>query len=71
MLRRCECRDRAPGADLFLGNILRHAVEIAPGVRVTVDVQNASRGPARRRPSRVALSLAARPTALILRALTA
>jgi ABC-type Fe3+/spermidine/putrescine transport system ATPase subunit len=28
----------------FLGNILRHAVEIAPGVRVTVDVQNASGG---------------------------
>jgi spermidine/putrescine ABC transporter ATP-binding subunit len=28
----------------FLGNILRHAVEIAPGVRITVDVQNASGG---------------------------
>ena len=26
----------------FLGNILRHAVEIAPGVRITVDVQNSS-----------------------------
>ena len=25
----------------FLGNILRHTVEIEPGVRVTVDVQNA------------------------------
>ena len=28
----------------FLGNILRHAVEIAPGVRITVDVQNTSGG---------------------------
>ena len=28
----------------FLGNILRHAIEIAPGVRVTVDVQNSSGG---------------------------
>ena len=28
----------------FLGNILRHSVEIEPGVRVTVDVQNASGG---------------------------
>jgi putative spermidine/putrescine transport system ATP-binding protein len=28
----------------FLGNILRHVVEIEPGVRVTVDVQNASGG---------------------------
>ena len=26
----------------FLGNILRHVVEIEPGIRVTVDVQNAS-----------------------------
>jgi ABC-type Fe3+/spermidine/putrescine transport system ATPase subunit len=31
----------------FLGNILRHAVEIEPGIRVTVDVQNASSGLAR------------------------
>ena len=28
----------------FLGNILRHSVEIAPGARITVDVQNASGG---------------------------
>jgi spermidine/putrescine ABC transporter ATP-binding subunit len=28
----------------FLGNILRHAVQIEPGVRLTVDVQNASGG---------------------------
>ncbi|MEP7084605.1 MAG: ABC transporter ATP-binding protein, partial [Betaproteobacteria bacterium] len=28
----------------FLGNILRHVVEIEPGVRVTVDLQNASAG---------------------------
>ena len=26
----------------FLGNILRHTIEIEPGIRVTVDVQNAS-----------------------------
>ena len=28
----------------FLGNILRHSVEVEPGVRITVDVQNASGG---------------------------
>jgi hypothetical protein len=28
----------------FLGNILRHVVEIEPGLHVTVDVQNANAG---------------------------
>jgi putative spermidine/putrescine transport system ATP-binding protein len=40
----------------FLGNILRHVVEIEPGVRVTVDVQNASGGLFRAAGETVALS---------------
>lgn len=40
----------------FLGNILRHVVELEPGVRVTVDVQNASGGLFRTTDEAVALS---------------
>lgn len=40
----------------FLGNILRHVVEIEPSVRMTVDVQNSSAGSVRPREGSVRLS---------------
>ena len=40
----------------FLGNILRHVVEIEPGIRVTVDVQNDGAEPLRAPGSPVSLS---------------
>jgi spermidine/putrescine ABC transporter ATP-binding subunit len=40
----------------FLGNILRHVAEVAPGVRITVDVQNSSDEPLHPDEGRVRLS---------------
>ena len=51
----------------FLGNILRHAVEIEPGVRVTVDVQNASSGLFRTVEGAAALTWAAADSVVLLR----
>jgi putative spermidine/putrescine transport system ATP-binding protein len=51
----------------FLGNILRHAVEIEAGIRVTVDVQNASRGLARRTGENVLLTWAAADSVILQR----
>ncbi|MEQ1806668.1 MAG: ABC transporter ATP-binding protein [Burkholderiaceae bacterium] len=51
----------------FLGNILRHVVEIEPGIRVTVDVQNASGGLARRTGENVLLTWRAADSVILQR----
>ncbi len=51
----------------FLGNILRHVVEIELGIRVTVDVQNASGGLARRAGENVLLTWRAADSVILQR----